>query len=205
MIKAIVFDFGNVICFPQKPEIREEMARLAGLPFEKFNELDHKLRCEYDRGGFDGKGYYKSLLAEAGIFPDDKCLEKITKTDQDGWKNMNPGTIKLMEDIQAAHITLGILSNMPYDFLAWGMENIPIFARADAAVFSCDYHLIKPEPAIYEVLRKQLDCPYGDIVFFDDLEDNIAKARELGIEGIVWNGPDAAREELEKRFKIVLA
>jgi putative hydrolase of the HAD superfamily len=194
-----------VICYPQAKEVREKMVRLMGLPLDRFNELDRKLRGEYDRGLFDGKGYYKSLLAEAGIFTDDECLEKIAQTDQNGWKNMNPLTLKLMEDIQKAGITLGILSNMPYDFLAWGRENIPVFTQADTALFSCEYNLIKPEKAIYEKLRERLGCEYKDIVFFDDLKDNIDKACELGIEGLLWIDPETARIELEKRYNIVFA
>jgi putative hydrolase of the HAD superfamily len=197
-IKAVVFDFGNVISFPPSAEEREELARAAGLPVKILNELDRKYRGEYDRGAFDGKGYYKFILSGAGVFPDDETLEKIAQLDQNGWKKINADTVSLMRDVKKAGFTLGILSNMPRDFLAWARDNIPVFSEARRAVFSCEVNSIKPEPAIYEKLKTGLGYEYGEIVFFDDIPDNIEKARELGICGFLWTNPEAAREALKK-------
>jgi putative hydrolase of the HAD superfamily len=197
-IKAVVFDFGKVISLPPPPEVPEEISRITGLPAETLAELDRKHRGEYDRGRFDGKGYYKFLLSLAGVFPDDPALEKIAAIDQGGWKHINAGTVELMRDIKRAGFILGILSNMPHDFLAWGRAHIPVFTEADTAIFSCEARIIKPEPGIYEKLKNGIGCEYGEIVFFDDLPDNIKKARELGIHGILWEGPEAARAALKK-------
>jgi putative hydrolase of the HAD superfamily len=197
-IKAVVFDFGNVISLPPPPEAREEMALMAGIPAETLAGLDRKHRKDYDRGNFDGKGYYKFLLSTAGIFLDDPVLEKIAGIDSEGWKHINTGTVDLARDIKKLGFALGILSNMPYDFLAWARKHIPLFTGADAAVFSCEVNVIKPEPAIYGELKKRLDCEYGEIVFFDDLPDNISAAQALGIKGFIWDGPEAARAALKK-------
>jgi putative hydrolase of the HAD superfamily len=129
---------------------------------------------------------------------DDPVLEKIVRIDQGGWKHINDGTVQLMRDIKKAGFILGILSNIPHDFLAWGRAHIPVFTEADAAVFSCEVNIIKPESGIYEKLKNRISCDYGEIVFFDDLPDNIEKARELGINGFIWDGPGAAREALKK-------
>jgi FMN phosphatase YigB (HAD superfamily) len=51
---------------------------------------------------------------------------------------------------------------------------------------------------MYEILKNRIRCEYGEIVFFDDLPDNISAARKLGIRGILWAGPEAARAELKK-------
>jgi putative hydrolase of the HAD superfamily len=200
-IKAVVFDYGGVICFPPLPEIEAEMERLTGLSVETLRELNRKYRGEYDRGTYNAKEYYKFILSSAGVFPDEAGLEKIAQTDMDGWKRINSETVRLMRDIKAAGFVLGILSNMPHDFLAWGREHIPVFGEADPAVFSCCYNLIKPEAALYEKLRERAGCACGEIVFFDDVPDNIAAARKLGIQGFVWESPEAARETLGKLDK----
>jgi putative hydrolase of the HAD superfamily len=208
-IKAVVFDFGRVICFPPSEENRRALLALTGLSGEALDRLDRKHRGEYDRGSFDGKEYYRVLLEEGGIFLDDSRLAEIAATDAEGWKRIDPGTAALMGDVKKLGFALGILSNMPSDFLAWARENIPLFAQADAAVFSCEVASIKPERLIYEKLRERLGCEFSEIVFFDDIPDNVEQAKKLGIRGILWNGSEAARkdlkdlEKIDRRFRFV--
>jgi putative hydrolase of the HAD superfamily len=198
-IQAVVFDYGGVISLLPPPETHAELERLTGLSFEALRELHRQYRGEYDRGLYDTKEYFRFILSRAGIVREDPALAAIARTEMDGWKRINEATVALMREVKAAGYTLGILSNMPHDFLAWARKHIPIFGEADAAVFSCEYNLIKPEAAIYAQLREHAGCEYGEIVFFDDLPDNIRAAGTLGIHGFVWEGPEAARETLKSR------
>jgi putative hydrolase of the HAD superfamily len=194
----VIFDYGGVICYPPSSENNAEMERLTGLPVETLSALNRKYRSEYDRGKFSSRDYYQFILSAAGVFPDDAECEKIGQTDMDGWKRLNPATVQLAEDIRAAGFTVGILSNIPRDFLAWARRHIPLFNEAAPAVFSCEHGMVKPEAAIYEKLKELAGCEAEELVFFDDMPDNIAGARERGINGFVWEGPEAARETLRK-------
>ncbi|MDR2136365.1 MAG: HAD family phosphatase [Treponema sp.] len=196
--KAVVFDYGKVICFPPSAENRGALLSLTGLSAEALEALERRYRGEYDRGLCDGKGYYRALLGGAGIFPDDSVLETLAETDAEGWKRLDPATVALMRDVKKAGFALGVLSNMPYDFLNWARAALPLFGELDAAVFSCEAGVIKPERRIYEILRDRLGCEFGEIVFFDDIPANVDKAAELGIRAFLWNGAAGAREALEK-------
>jgi putative hydrolase of the HAD superfamily len=194
-IKAVVFDYGKVISAAPGREEREALAAMAGLPLEKLEELDRRRRVEYDRGLFDGRAYYKALLADAGIFCDEESLDAMAQADMDGWKRINPDTEKLMGGIEALGCRVCILSNMPYDFLAWAREHVPVFSRY-AGVYSCEAGAVKPERAIYEKLLSLLGCAYGEVVFFDDLRQNVEGARALGIHAFVFTDAASARKEL---------
>jgi putative hydrolase of the HAD superfamily len=194
--KAIVFDYGGVICFPPSPDNEAELARLTGLSVTALRELNRKYRGELDRGTYNTREFYRYVLSGEGIFPDEDTLEQIARVDMEGWMQVNPATVQLMRDIKNSGLTLGILSNMSPEFLAWASEAVPVMGEADVAVYSSTYNVVKPETAIYEILREQLGCEYGEIVFFDDTADNIAKAAELGIRGFVWEGPEIARERI---------
>ena len=196
-ITAVVFDYGGVISFLPPPEKIHDLEHLTGLSAGILRDLNRKYRGEWDRGSCSGKEYYHRILAVEGIFPDDETLLRIAETDMQGWVHIDPETIRLMKDIKAAGFRLGILSNMPFDFLDWVRENIPVYNTLDAAVFSSEEAIIKPEPGIYEALRERLNCTFQEIVFFDDLMDNVTKARELGISGFHWDGPEEARKILK--------
>ncbi|MDR2942372.1 MAG: HAD-IA family hydrolase [Treponema sp.] len=186
----VTFDYGGVVCFMPSPEMRGEIARLSGLSDEVLWELDRKYRGEWDRGVYDGIGHYRFILAKEGVSLNDGSLARIVQADFESWSRINPATVKLMRDIKAAGLRLGILSNIPRDF---PRDSVSVFAEADIAVFSCDLGIIKPEAGIYEKLREKAGCAYEEIVFFDDKVDNVNKARELGIQAFLWEGAEAAR------------
>jgi putative hydrolase of the HAD superfamily len=194
-----VFDYGGVICFLPPDETWLELEQLTGLSKEALLELHRKHRAEWDRGAYNGPEFYRFILSSSGIFPGEETLERIVQADMDGWKHINPASIQLMRDIKASGLHLGILSNMPHDFLAWLRENTPIIEEmADTAVFSCNCNAVKPEAEIYKILREKIGCEYDEIIFFDDLDINIAKAKELGIKAFLWEGPDYARTLIAK-------
>jgi putative hydrolase of the HAD superfamily len=196
MIKAIVFDYGRVISLPPDPAIMERLASMAGAEAGGFEPLLWDLRGEYDRGTINAREYYGQLLSRLGVTLDEKTIEAMIELDLNSWKNLNPGTVRLMEDVKAAGFLLGILSNMPHDFLAFAREKIPLFSLPDVGLFSCEANLIKPEAAIYQKLLALLKCAPREVVFFDDMEDNVTSAGALGIHAFLWKDPETARRDL---------
>ena len=195
-IKAIVFDYGQVITFPQDTKVLDELAGLCGVEREKFEAVLWPLRTEYDRGTINSKEYYKNVLTHLGVYPDDKKIDQMVEMDLASWKNINPGTVALMQDIKRAGYLLGILSNMPSDFLVWARKNIPVFSLPHVGLFSCEVNLVKPEEAIYRKLLDLLGIESRELVFFDDNAKNVKSAQSIGIEAIVWETCEGAKREL---------
>ena len=201
-IKAVVFDYGGVICYPPPAETAMEMERLTGLSHTQLDDLQRKYRGQYDRGDCGGEEYFRRILSGCGLFFDEASLREIAQTDMNGYKNLNYETVQLMRDVKSAGVKTAILSNMPVDFLIWARENIQVIKEADAAIFSCEHYLLKPETAIYEKLSEELRLSYAEMAFFDDLPENIIRACELGINGFVWINAADARKTLKKACKI---
>ena len=195
-IKAVVFDYGQVISLPQDQTVIDRIAKRIGVEREKFEPLLWSLRGEYDRGTINAQDYYKQIISRLGVNVDDKSIDEIIAMDLESWKNINSGTAALMEDIKKAGYVLGILSNMPHDFLAWARKNIPVLSLPQVSIFSCELNLVKPEAAIYRKLLAALNMEGGEVVFFDDRAENIEAAKVLHIEGVLWQNPEAARRTL---------
>ncbi|MDR2186206.1 MAG: HAD family phosphatase [Treponema sp.] len=193
-IKAAVFDYGKVISFPPEDRDRAEIAALGGIDLPVLDELDRRYRGEHDRGVLSGVDFYKTILAEAGRDGDEAAAGRMLEADLQSWTRINPATVKLMEDLKAAGLKLGILSNMPREFLALARKQFPVFKIPDAGIFSCEVGAIKPEDGIYEALFAALGCSPYEIVFVDDLRPNVEAARILGMNAFVWKDADTARE-----------
>ena len=199
-IKAVIFDYGQVISLPQDPAAIDRMAGIAGVERGKFESTLWALRDEYDRGTVSAREYYRKVLAELSVDIDMNHIDEIIETDFNSWKNINMETAALMEDVKKAGYTLGILSNMPHDFLAWARKTLPVFSLPQVGLFSCEVNLVKPEKAIYQKLLSMLGAEGvasgSEVVFFDDKIENIRGAEVLGISAILWKDAESARREL---------
>jgi putative hydrolase of the HAD superfamily len=197
-IKGVVFDYGKVICHPPDGIEMKVLAQKAGMTRKAFESLMWAYRGEYDRGMLNGVEYYRQFLSVAGVFPDEWTLIKMAAVDMSSWTKINKETVQLMKDVKKAGFKLGILSNMPHDFLTMARMKFPVFKLPDAGVFSCECGSIKPEEKIYRDCCAALELEPEELVFFDDMPVNIEKACSLGMQGFIWQNPETARETLQK-------
>jgi putative hydrolase of the HAD superfamily len=195
-IKAVVFDYGQVISLPQDPAAVDRMAEIVGVERGKFESVLWALRDEYDRGTVDARGYYRQVLAELSVDIDMDRIDEIIETDFNSWKNINDETTAFMEELKKAGYTVGILSNMPHDFLAWARKTLSVFSLPQVGLFSCEVNLVKPEEAIYQKLLSMLGVKGEEVVFFDDKIENVKSAGALGINALLWKDAENARREL---------
>ena len=195
-IKAVVFDYGQVISLPQDTKEMDRIAEKIGVDRITLDPVFWSLRDDFDRGSLDSKGYYRKLLSRLGKSMSDKEIEETLAIDFASWSNINPDTVSLMTDIKNAGYTLGILSNMPDEFLSWARKNVPVFSLPQVALFSCEVDLIKPEPAIYQKLLSLLQMQGSEVVFFDDKPVNIEGAQAFGIKAFVWESAAKSRTAL---------
>jgi len=195
-VKAVIFDYGQVISLPQDPKVIDYLSSRIGVERDKFEALIWTMRKEYDRGTETAMEYYKNMLSRLGVSMDEKEIAELIDVDLKSWKYINAGTVSLMEDVKKAGYVLGILSNMPHDFLAWARENIQVFSLPQINLFSCEVNLIKPEEAIYRKLISMSGFRPEELVFFDDNSENVRSAVSLGIKAFLFKNPETARQEL---------
>lgn len=199
MIKALVLDFGNVISEPHDDTVYERMARRSGLPADFFQTACWKYRDEFDGGTISGKEMYRRVLADGKVSLAEADLDRIAgeliTEDIGSWTRINQGVTDWALDLQRQGYILGILSNMPQDFLDMAGHAVELFSKADVPVFSCHVGTIKPRPEIYRILLDRLGCQGSEVVFFDDLEANVAAARDQGIRSYLFTGLEGAQRD----------
>ena len=63
-------------------------------------------------------------------------------------------------------------------------------------VVSARVRMLKPEPDIYRYLLVSFDLKAGECFFIDDSPANVAAARALGLQGMVFTDVPACRRQL---------
>mgnify|MGYP003288991788 FL=1 len=201
MIKAVIFDYGNVISQTQTGDCAEQMEAMTGVPADVFRTVYDRFRFEFDRGTITGAQMYHQLLEADGYHQqaaDQQLMEQIARLDMESWRPVRQDVTDWGLSLKASGLKLGILSNMPTEFLASYEDEIELFKAAHYACFSCRVGLIKPEPAIYHDVLKGLGVEPQEAVFFDDVVVNVEAACALGIHGFVWRGLEQGKRDLQQ-------
>ena len=197
-VAAVVFDFGKVLSHIPTNEAMKRMAALVGVSEDEMTDLAYAGRGEWDRGTVSGEQHYSAAFARLGKKrPDEKTMRELIQLDLESWAKLDPEAKALFEAVKNAGVRTGILSNMPSEFLALARERFPLISMADVGVYSCDLRAIKPEPAIYEYLISRFGTSAEQLVFFDDIQENVDGARVHGIDAYLWEGALKAKQILK--------
>ena len=110
-----------------------------------------------------------------------------------------PGMADVARDLKAAGYDLYLLSNAATrQHTYW--HDIPGSEYFSGTFISADYHLLKPEDAIYQAFFKKFGLKPEECLFIDDSAPNIEASENAGMAGIVFHGDAAClRRQLAER------
>ena len=191
---AIVFDLGGVLIDWSPRRLFCKMFNGNEKEMEYF--LTQICNKEWNLKHDAGLPFEEGVAERIKKFPD---YTPYIKAYFDRWEEMVSGAIEgsveILSQMKDAGFFLCALSNFSietfplienkYEFLKWFSE----------MVISGREKLIKPDPAIYELLLKRIERKAEECIFIDDAEENIHSAEELGFNTIQFENPEQLRSE----------
>ena len=185
-VRAVVFDYGNVLSLDQSPDSPRDMARICRLAVDTFIERYWEPRLAYDRADLDGKAYWESVARERADSLTPTVLAELYDADSRGWGNSNPSMLSWVEQLRGAGIRVAILSNMPLEVSLFLRKNKSWLSVFEPLIFSCDVRTVKPEAAIYRHCLELLQLAPEEVLFLDDKQVNVEAARGAGMHSLVF-------------------
>ncbi len=199
MIKAVIFDIGNVLTdFSWQQMYREK--GLGGETFERVARatVQSPFWCELDRGvmTFDE-------VMEKFVSLDKEMEDEIRRvlTDAHGIVTGRAYAVPWVCSLKKLGLKVYVLSNFSEKIWHDCKDALEFYEYTDGGIISYKEHLIKPDPAVYELLFKRYELKPEECVFIDDLKENVDVAITLGVHGIVFNTFAQAKEELNILLK----
>jgi putative hydrolase of the HAD superfamily len=199
----VVFDFGAVLftwrpveivaaCFPDCAGSPSEAGHLAHAIF------GHADWQQFDAGTLSQDVVVQRTASRLGLDP--AVLSALVAGIADQLAPMTD-TVALLTQLHAKGVPLYYLSNMPIPY-ARVLEQRHGFLNCFAGgIFSGDVGLIKPDPAIYQLLQTRFALEPAQTVFIDDLLGNVQAARAQGWQGIHFASAQQVREQLAFLFE----
>ena len=183
MYKSIVFDLGGVMVdFDPKAYLVDRLCsagieeQVYDLTFgsEAWKQLDAGLISRFD----GNRAMLKNAKAAGREFEVQGVL--------DDWLHILRPRRRMQElvrRLKSHGYCVYYLSNIPQDVLDLLTER-GVLEQFDGGVASCEVHINKPDPRIYQALLDKYSLKASECVFIDDRLENVQAAFALGFAGI---------------------
>ena len=195
-LRAVIFDYGMVLTGPRDPESHAALLRITGLPLEKFEHFYWADRHAYDEGKFTGITFWQKLVSDAGLNFNPNQVEELSALDASMWTTENPAMLSWQQQLKQRGLLTAILSNMGDNVLASLEREFEWIHRFDVLIWSYQWHMAKPDPAIYRLVLDKLNVHPEEVLFLDDKLLNVEAAQALGMKAIQFTTIERLREDL---------
>src|SRR5580700_3502843 len=144
-MRAIIFDYGEVICH-RNQRAWHDMLAITALDIPEFESIYWRDRHQYDLGHFDGVGFWQRFGAHAcrTFMPEE--IRALIDADIRMWTDTDPAMLAWIAALQQHGLRTAILSNMVPEVLH-AMRALPRFAWLSGfthLTWSCELHIAKP-------------------------------------------------------------
>jgi epoxide hydrolase-like predicted phosphatase len=196
MIKAIIFDYGNVISSVDNDRFIKEISKATGKSGAELEQLisssSDELR-KYETGLITSDQFFERLIRQRGLTIDKESFIKIFT----GRLTPKPETLELIRKLKAGY-KLGLLSNTN----EWDYENeikqCDVFNLFDSVTVSFKVGAMKPDKKMYIDALDKLGVQPDESVYIDDVREYAEAAGSLGIKSIHYTSHEDLLRNLRK-------
>jgi HAD superfamily hydrolase (TIGR01509 family) len=201
MIKAIIFDFGNVVFKTDWDKMHEEFSKKYNIRTslsenKEFEEVYHKTNAGYDT----------TIPLLKHMLPNEDINEvlKFYQETYIKYKILNKELMNLIKKLKETYLIYGFTDTNREHFDA--NEKDGLFKNFKRVFTSFEFQGRKSQGAdIFHKLLKEINLPADELLFIDDNLPNIENARKAGLNAIQYTDfPDIARlkKDLKNLIKI---
>jgi 2-haloacid dehalogenase len=194
MIKAVVFDVGNVL-------FHWDMRVLFAKHIDDINELDWFLEnVVTTRWHFQadaGRRLSEMTSELTAQFPQYERLIEIYATRfNETIPGPVAGSLEIVELLSARGVPIFGITNFGAEFWDGFHPTQPVFDHFTDIIVSGAEKLVKPDAAIYQLALRRFGLMSGEAIFIDDMPANVDAARANGFAGHRFLDAETLRAEL---------
>jgi 2-haloacid dehalogenase len=195
-ITTIIFDFGGVL-LDWNPH------RLYRRFFNHETEIDQFLSQinfpEWNLEQDKGRSFAQGVAELSAQFPQ---YSHLIRAFRENWEDsiVGPitGSVCILRRLKQAGYALYGLSNWSAETFPLAYNKYDFFKLFDGILISGEVKIVKPDPAIFELMLGRIGRSASQCLLIDDSIPNIAAAQKLGFATIQFQSPEQAERELQK-------
>jgi len=191
-VQTFVFDCFGVICSEVAPFVLADH-----LPPQTVRLVKDTIILEADLGHISEPQMFEQLSEVMGLPP--------RRIEEEYWSHVqiDDGVVEIVKKLRAGH-KLAFLSNSPSSFVREILARRALDGLFDTIMVSAEEGIAKPDPAIFKRLLARMAVEPRDAVMIDDKPPNIAGARAIGMDGMLFESAEKLARDLTALYSVTL-
>jgi putative hydrolase of the HAD superfamily len=191
----VVFDLGRVLVDFDYNIAAHRIAAHSDLPSVRIKILieQSSLIVDYESGRLNRLEFFNQIRQATGFRG---TLDEFGALFADVFTPIPP-MIELHAKLHRQGLLTYILSNTNDLAVGHIRRNFPFFRDFDGYLFSHEIGIMKPDARIYEALEKLSRCHGAEIIYLDDLLENVKAGTARGWRAILHESPEKSWMALE--------
>ena len=196
--RAVLFDFGGVLLTTVDETARQRWAERLQLDLDAMEAriFESELMARAMIGELSVAEMWRGVGEILGL--DDEAVQSL-QTDFFRGDRLNEELVDFARSL-APHYQLAILSNAWDNAREVFTEIFGLDEVFDTMIISAEVGLAKPDPRIYRLALERLDVQPGEAVFLDDMRENVAAARDVGLRAVHYRHNRQAIAEVQAQL-----
>ena len=198
-IDTVVFDIGGVLVELGRFRFLEKK----GFTGEKANRVMYATMRSKDWVQMDLNNIPVEEILERFIRNDPGMEAEIRYMFEDlnGIVERRESSLPWLRRIKESGRRILYLSNYSHKIMRECADALYFLPEMEGGLFSCDVHMVKPDPGFFRLLIEKYQLDPARCVFIDDIETNLEGARAVGMHTILFENPAQAEAELDRMLQ----
>jgi 2-haloacid dehalogenase len=202
LITTVVFDFGGVLLDWDPHNLYRSF-------FDHDDQIDQFLAeinfSAWNMQQDEGRPFSQGVAELSAVFPQ---YSHLIRAYRENWEDsiVGPidGSVTILRRLKNAGCIIYGLSNWSAETFPLAYKKYDFFNLFDGMIISGEVKMVKPDPAIFELLLRRLNRPANECLLIDDSPTNVAAAQKMGFNVVLFRSPERLEDELQK-FKLIPA
>jgi len=194
MIKHIIFDLGQVLVKVDINPFIFQFSKAFKIAPNELKKIENDgVYLDFQVGRINGEDFHRLICEHYNHFIPMNRLKAI-------WASMLvgevDGTAGILKKLHEEKYALSLLSNTDPWHYEYCESTIPDLDKFKHKFLSYDLKMKKPDAEIFLTVAEKLEAKPEQCLFIDDLEQNVASAKGLNFQTILFQNADQLRYEL---------
>ncbi len=194
MIKHIIFDLGQVLVKVDINPFIYEFSKVFKIEPKELKKTENDgVYLDFQVGKINGEDFHRLICEHYNHFISMNQLKAI-------WGSMLVGEVEgtavILKMLYKKRYALSLLSNTDPWHFEYCEKIVPDLDKFRHKFLSYDLKMKKPDAEIFLNVAEKLEAKPEQCLFIDDLEQNVASAKGLNFQTILFQNADQLRREL---------